>query len=191
MALWIGCLGFVCFLCYDWNQVHNNRAIFRPLFMIGSLILLGAAGWMIWNPGWGELQIPAGLRAGSAFFAVLNLILLIYTLFFAVPFQDAYVAGSKQPICKTGIYALCRHPGVLFLFGTWLFAGTALVNVQVVAAAFVYSACNLIYVILQDRWFFPKLFAGYEQYREEVPFLIPTVVSFRQCLRDLGKGTEL
>ena len=53
--------------------------------------------------------------------ALCFLLLLIYALFFALPFQETYVVqnvGNK--VCAQGMYALCRHPGVLWFTGFYL-----------------------------------------------------------------------
>ncbi len=114
--------------------------------------------------------------------------LLVYTLFFAVPFQEAYVEGSKQKICKTGVYALCRHPGVLFLAGFYLFLSLGLGKPFMLLAGTVYTGMNLLYILLQDRYTFPRLFEGYDDYRKETPYLIPDADSIRKCISDLKTG---
>ena len=42
-----------------------------------------------------------------------------------------------------------------------------------------FSLCNLLYVLFQDRWTFPRTFPDYPAYRRRVPFLLPTARSLR------------
>ena len=42
---------------------------------------------------------------------------LIYTLFFALPFDETYAKQNNgRYVCDRGVYALCRHPGILCFF---------------------------------------------------------------------------
>ena len=50
--------------------------------------------------------------------ATIFFVLLIYTLFFALPFDKTYQNESEKRMAYTeGVYALCRHPGVLWFIG--------------------------------------------------------------------------
>jgi protein-S-isoprenylcysteine O-methyltransferase Ste14 len=104
----------------------------------------------------------------------------VYTLFFALPFSDTYVSQQVNTVCDRGMYALCRHPGVLWLTLTYLFLAIAWGNGQVWRLGVLYSCLNLGYVWIQDRWTFPRTFPDYPAYRKQTPFLIPTAQSI-QC----------
>jgi len=98
---------------------------------------------------------------------------LIYTLFFALPFQSTYTRGNDLPVVSTGVYGLCRHPAfwpfLLLYAALWLtFGGNRLL-----LAAVVYPVCNWLYIYVQDRCIFPQYIHGYDTYRLSVPFLIP------------------
>ncbi len=48
--------------------------------------------------------------------------LLVYTLFFALPFEKTYTRLEENPPVYTeGVYSLCRHPGVVWFFFLYLF----------------------------------------------------------------------
>ena len=181
----IGCISFPLFILYDMNQIKSNRTYMKPLFLIGVVVLfsvtlkLSVTGF--------ESDYPVGFLTVAVFYllAGIHLFLLLYTLFFAIPFQKAYVEGSKQKICKEGVYALCRHPGVLFLAGFYLFYGLALGRPVMLLAGGCFTALNLLYVWIQDVYIFPSLFEGYEDYRKEAPFLIPGRDSVKKCVNDL------
>ncbi len=100
--------------------------------------------------------------------------------FFALPFQETY-ASDKTPsvLCDTGLYAMCRHPGVLWFAGLYLFLFLLFPSRELAVFSLVSCVCNFIYVLFQDVWSFPRTFSGYRAYRAEVPFLFPSRRSFR------------
>ena len=91
-------------------------------------------------------------------------------------------------MCKSGVYALCRHPGVLWLAGFYLFLWLALGGVVPLAAFVVFGLLDVIYVVIQDRIIFPALFDDYGEYQEQVPFLRPDKMSLLECRRTWKRG---
>ena len=82
-----------------------------------------------------------------------------------------------------GMYALCRHPGVLWFFLFYFCLGIALYPAELIYAGIFYSILNLCYVIFQDHWTFPLTFADYENYKRTTPFLIPNQRSIRRAIQ--------
>ena len=80
--------------------------------------------------------------------AILFLGLLIYTLFFALPFEETYIEQDAHKTYDKKMYALCRHPGVLwfagFYFCLWLSLGTK----PLLAMAVWFSFLNFCYIVL-------------------------------------------
>lgn len=186
MMIWVGtAVCYLLFLLYDVNEVRWKSRKLRGAFAVscaGLAALTLAACWKSTNRDPARL-IPGGL------FALCFLLLLAYTLFFALPFEATYVQGLEgRRVCRTGVYALCRHPGVLWYAGFafslfWALGGAPLLALAVSGTVF-----DLLYVTFQDVWTFPKTFCDYEEYRREVPFLIPRPSSAVRCLRTLRKG---
>ena len=106
----------------------------------------------------------AGL--GALFFS-----LLVYTLFFAIPFKQTYIEPGAGKTVKSGMYSICRHPGVWWLALVLICLWISLELPWYAAVS--YSLLNLLYVYLEDRFIFPHTLAGYREYKKEVPFLIP------------------
>jgi protein-S-isoprenylcysteine O-methyltransferase Ste14 len=121
--------------------------------------------------------------------AVISAGLLIYSIFLEIPFKATYASSGVGPgLVTTGTYALTRHPGVLW-FGLFLLGLTAISHSKLLlVAAPVWFALDLLYVWIQDRFYFPLTFAGYEQYRRETPMLVPTRDSIVRCVRTLRRG---
>lgn len=118
--------------------------------------------------------------------SVICLALMIYSLFFALPFGGTYVKGrGRAKVVDTGMYALCRHPGVLWFFlfylFLWLYSGRAVLF----WACLVFSAMDVLHVYIQDRFLFEKTLESYPQYRLTTPFLLPTRASVVRCLSTL------
>lgn len=177
----IGIFVFVLYILYDINSVLWNHRLFHCCFFAGTLLLAGATvhqtAAAVSNGQIGRYLFPA-LAAAAVF-----LILLIYTLFFALPFEDTYVKtdSGKAAVYDKGMYALCRHPGVLWLFLFYMCLGIAFSPSDIWKTGLFYSLLDLLYVIVQDVWTFPRSFADYESYQRSTPFLIPDRESVRRA----------
>lgn len=112
--------------------------------------------------------------------ALVALVLLIDTLFLELPFEKTYLEREDKPVVyDKGMYALCRHPGVIWFFLFYLFLGLALLPEGMIYTGMLYNALNVLYVMFQDIWTFPKTFCDYDIYKKETPFLIPNAHSVR------------
>lgn len=178
-SLVLGLLGFLAYFLYDVNSVTRKNPWMHRLFAVGSVFLLSATCLDIlsaWNSG--ALRSPGSwLLAGGAL--VFGCVLL-YTLFFSLPFEETYRSQNAcRRVYDRGMYALCRHPGVLWFFFFYLLLGLACLPGRLLIHGMVFSLCNLLYVLFQDRWTFPRTFPDYAAYRKTVPFLLPTGRSIR------------
>lgn len=109
-----------------------------------------------------------------------------------MPFSETYQdAGGPPAVCDRGVYALCRHPGVLCLLGMYLFWGLgALPAAMLLRNGLIFSGLNTAYVCFQDRITFPRTFPDYPDYQKTVPFLIPTGTSIRAAWRTRRRSAE-
>lgn len=138
----------------------------NPWFLLGMFFLLlsfwmagqegaAAAGWKLW----------LGI-------VLLTLGLLFYARVLGVAAEKNYICdGDRQPVSRSGLYGCMRHPGV------WSFLlcslGYAMIYPCCWKMALWFAFLNLLYTWLQDRFFFPVYLEGYEEYRKEVPYLLP------------------
>lgn len=168
-----GILSFLMFFLYDYNSVQWKNPVIQRFFLLGTVVLSGTTATILWN-----YRIHISWDTPFTYFwivmSVLFLGLLIYTLFFAIPFKETYLQESKERITFRGnFYGWCRHPGVLW-FGGFYFSLYGFINHSIVlSVAVLYTAMNLLYIIYQDQWIFPKIFRDYKEYRRSVPFLLP------------------
>lgn len=162
-----GLTAFGLFFLYDWNRVFVKKRWVSPFFSIGCLLLLIVGGRLIrsaWTEGNRLWLIPA-----LCFFAV-----LIYTLFFALPFDDTYrQEADGHSVCRNGMYGWCRHPGIWWFFGCFICLGLAGRQAEGLLLCLCLSALNLGYAWYQDRFIFVQEFSDYKDYQKSVPFLIP------------------
>ena len=147
-------------------------------FLLGCLGIFAASAGAFFS---GEprflLPFPGRLLAG-----ILTLVCaagLSWALFFALPFSGTYVGQQQSTVVDSGLYALCRHPGVLWFAGLygclWAAAGVPLWE------AALYSGLNVLLVIFEDRCVFPARLEGYGAYQASTPFLLPNRRSIRAC----------
>lgn len=181
--LLMGCLAFLFFVLYDINSITVNNLLLRGGFFIGCFLLIGATGGIVSSTLTNMMWYSSRLLIFVPF-AAFFLFLLIYTLFFAIPFEATYIKSSAPPkTCTAGFYALSRHPGVLWFIGFYLSLWLALSGTLLLLAGVAFSLLNLLYVMLQDRWILMKTFPDYGDYKKTTPFLIPNYRSLSRCVQ--------
>ncbi|NBK96936.1 MAG: hypothetical protein EOM50_02750 [Erysipelotrichia bacterium] len=189
MSIALGIVAFIVFYLYDYKQVVQKGKSLNLLFLVGSICLFVATLLLLY-----EHRAYVSFKIGQIFtflLAIVFWLLLLYTLFFALPFEDTYLeqTHSKKKKCyQKGMYALCRHPGVLWLFGFYLMLAMSFSTSKMWLATFVFNAMNLLYVWLQDHYTFPHLFDDYASYQKKTPFVVPNLNSVRECLKMFRKG---
>ncbi|RPF49048.1 hypothetical protein EDD70_1886 [Hydrogenoanaerobacterium saccharovorans] len=176
----VGIISFFLFLIYDINSVKWTNKVLNALFLFGCMLHLFSTVAIL-------IQYQIGLPNWQYFvFSVLFFVLLIYTLFFALPFSKTYVTNPKNRyVCKTGVYALCRHPGVLWFMGLYLFLYLTFPSAILAVYAAAMCICNIGYICFQDKWTFPKTFIDYGLYKKDTPFLIPSFDSLSRCIQSI------
>lgn len=177
--LFIGILAFILFSLNDLNDCFFHSKIVKIFYPAGFLALI-ISTLLICISSRSVIGIVSRIVFGIL--GLLSLILLLYSLFGQFNLADSYwKPGEKRPTCTTGMYALCRHPGVLwfvilyvclhFCFGIpW-------------TSVIVFSVLNVLLALLEDKVIFPNLLEGYESYRKTTPFLIPRAHSIASCMR--------
>ena len=180
LPLLLGTTAFLLYIVYDINSYTLHNRVLNCGFLAGSMMLAVATTLLLisaWqaNAFSGPVDIVLVIL-GAAFF-----LLLLYCLFFALPFQETYVDQPQdRRVYDRGVYALCRHPGVLCFFGMYLCLGLAALPTRLLLNGTVYSLLNFLYVVFQDRITFPKTFCDYSEYQKKAPFIIPNKKSI--CL---------
>lgn len=188
-AFLFGTVGFLLCILYDINSVSWRNRILNKMFLAGTLCITGSAFWTV-RTALGEKTAEMPFCFIFAAGSLLFLGMLIYTLFFALPFEETYLEENRQRMAYTeGVYALCRHPGVLMFAGLFLclWGMTGRISQGIYFLSMI--LWNYIYIILQDVWIFPETFTNYTEYKKTTPFLIPSRNSICRALKG-RKQTE-
>ena len=182
------CLGAAAFVVIFWVDCASLKGIHfvKPVLWMagGALFMAGLAVTVRDSP---RVMLPVPLPLLGWVLAGVFSLLLAYSLFVEIPLASAYVrSGGPSRLVTQGTYALCRHPGVLWLTGVLagVFLGRG--SLWMLLALPVWIGCDVLYVVLQERLFFAEMFGSeYGRYRRGVPMLLPTRRSIRQCARTI------
>lgn len=166
-------VAYICYFIYDYNSIKWQNKFLKPLFTLASaMILLVTVYELIMN--FAGISVLSIIMMAAA---VVFMALLVYTLFFALPFDATYVKDSaKREAYTGGVYSICRHPGVLWLAGLYLclmFVVSGPVS-RIVFLLIIVG--DILYVIYQDVYIFPRTFTNYGEYKKTTPFLIPICI---------------
>lgn len=178
----LGTMGFLLYFLYDINSIKWNNSIMQKFFAIGSICVAGSTVWVLAECLSEKIVHPiVCVILGTVSLGFLGL--LVYTLFFALPFEETYLEKSRERMAYTeGVYSLCRHPGVLWFAGAylcfWGISGDLNRGIYFVSMIF----WNCLYIIVQDFWIFPATFTNYEDYKKNTPFLLPNWSSINAFL---------
>lgn len=172
MSIICALAGLAVFLAHDFQAIGCLRSrIWRLGFWAGFALWIASALLLILP------VLPEIIVWRAVIFGVLALVFImleIYALFFALPFEKTYVhAQEKRRVCRQGIYGICRHPGFWSFSGICLSLALAVSTPSVSAGMGILAILNLIYIIVQDKWIFTREFSDYMEYKKEVPFLLP------------------
>ena len=177
-----GAIGFMMLLGSDivgikkYKVAQNLLAFFGTLFITASSIIILITG--------STYEMDLRLRI---LFGLLGLIFL-YFLVYSVIIEVRRNRKFKNKLVTSGTYALSRHPGVLWLFFYYLFGSMFFANIDILIAGLIWTFINIIYVVIQEKVIFTKIFSNYENYKESTPMLLPTVSSIKKCFRTLNGG---
>ena len=180
----IGTIAFVFFFFFD-TYTLKNKGVKKKIFGVMGLVTLIYSAVMVTviSP---KMYFPLPLRIVAFVLWLVITFLLIYSLFLELPFVKTYgkVQHSSE-LVDTGTYALCRHPGVLWFGFLFLFLFCTTGAVLLIPGGIIWTSVDVLYVYLQEKVFFYKLFAEYKTYIKTTPMLIPTKASIKKCISSL------
>ena len=180
----IGVLGFLLVFLFDVLMLKKIPHIKFVLWLLGTALIITAITLACLSPV--KLPLPGWTVIPGWFLFGIGALLVLYSLFINIPFRKTYVASdSKHALVRTGLYALCRHPGTywvnLFLVSLILVSQSLL---QLIAAL-IFITLNTLLVIIEDKFIFPGIFADYPDYQRKTPMLFPNTRSISDFTRSL------
>ncbi len=183
LVIYAGIAGFILLLIYDLASLKQIRKRFLIAaggygIHTGAIIVAAFDAQKIVLPQW---------TSWSGWpLTIIGLWWLVYCLFLYAPIRRTYRETSGMVLATGGPYAFTRHPGfigyIVFMTGLFLVSGSLLV----LKGGIIWTFCNIIYIVIQDRWIFRILFPGYEIYSRTTPMLFPNRNSFRRFM--YGRG---
>ncbi|MBN2323454.1 MAG: hypothetical protein JXQ30_06945 [Spirochaetes bacterium] len=177
----IGAVGFLILFFFDLAALKKIRLLKTFIWIIGYGLISYSLNVIIRREA--RFVFPCYIKITGVVLSIVFTILLIYSLLIEIPFKTTYLKkGAGGKLITTGTYALVRHPGVLwfilFLIGLFLASGSR----TLLVATPVWWSMDIIYILIQDKYYFPKQFGdAYKQYQEEVPMLVPNKKSIKRC----------
>ncbi|HEY55569.1 MAG TPA: DUF1295 domain-containing protein [Dehalococcoidia bacterium] len=183
----LGGLGLLVIHVFDIVSLKKLPVAKPVTWMIGNGLLVFAAIMACFTPD--KLSLPVWSTWLGWALLLVSLPLLIYSLFINLPFRRTYIAaGVGDRLVKTGLYALVRHPGVHWLVLVMLSLILASRSSLMLIASPIWILLDILLVAIQDRFFFSRMFSGYDDYRRETPMLVPNRRSIRAFIDSLKQA---
>ncbi len=178
--------GFIGFLALD-IPLLRRYAFGRILLTLIAVGALTTALLLTLNDG-STLGISSNIQWIGIILLILGGGLTSYSTLIEIPLaMQRDPQADHSSIYQKGTYALCRHPGFLWLIVD--LTGVVIVanHQSTLVMAIGWVVFNFAVILIQDRIIFPRHFPAYQHYQHTTPFLIPTPAS----LRALFKATQL
>lgn len=166
----LAAIGFLLLMLADFLRVKGGRGV--PVLQAVGYLMVGAA--------LGLLAAGQGANPSGTLFSILAILtalasggLLLWSVFF-----ELALAGRKGKIkpgetYSGGSYGLCRHPGFWWFCLLAASIGALRGFCENFFTIFLMIGLDLLLIFIQDRYTFPKVFRGYDEYKKSVPFLFP------------------
>ncbi len=182
----LGATGFLIIHTFDIVSL-KRIPVAKPLTWIaGSGLLVYSLIMLCLSPD--KLLLPFWATWLGWTLLSISILLLLYSLFVNLPFRKTYIAtGVGDELVKTGLYALVRHPGVHWFIVVMLSLVLVTGSKQLLVASPIWILLDIVLVVIQDKFFLSKMFAGYTTYRRETPMLIPNKGSINACIRTINQ----
>lgn len=175
--------GFGLLFAADWFRLRGKRKASSILGWAGyaALSLFFVHEALSPGPSWPfaatDASPPLGLEGAPMLLlsvtAVISCALLLWSVFFEFLWVRKRRGLDPGELVDSGTYRFCRHPG-FWWFALFAFSLAALRgHVEYFIAASLATGLDFLLIFVQDRFVFPRLFVGYDTYRDMVPFLIP------------------
>lgn len=184
-----GSISFIFLFLFDYYSLKNHHIKKRIFGLLGLFLMIYSTAMVIVTSE--RISFSITVRSISAVLCAAAVFLLMYSLFLELPFMNIYVKqGHHKQLVDIGTYALCRHPGVLWFGFVFLFSFITTGALLLMWAGIIWTSINIVYVYLQEKLFFYKMFSTYHVYVKTTPMLIPTKASIKKCTATLFKIGE-
>ena len=186
----LGCLGFLTIHLFDIVSIKKWPAVKSITWLLGTGLLAYALIWLSLHSN--RLTLPLwSTWLGWSLFST-SFSTLIYALFINLPFRKTYVAaGVSDRLITTGLYTLVRHPGVHWFSLALLSLVLISKSSRLLTAVPLFILLDIVLVIIQDKFFFTRMFRGYTHYQKTTPMLIPNRQSIKAFMNSHNGSFEM
>jgi protein-S-isoprenylcysteine O-methyltransferase Ste14 len=177
-------MGFLLLFAADFLRVRRSFRAATALDRIGytfvflAILHFAFAARASWP--FGNREADLGIQGVTGIPAVLlwtgaasSALLLLWSVFFEFLWIRKKRGLGPDATVDAGTYGICRHPGFWWLSFLVVFIGILRDLKSHLVPVILLIGLDFLLVLLQDQYVFPRVFPGYKQYREKVPFLIP------------------
>ena len=178
----VGILAFLILYWVDFFDLKRKPFLKILTWFFGIVLLIISHLTVIFDST--AFLIPEFFRLPGFILSILFFTLLIYSVFIEIPlFRKKGVVSNEKGLITSGTYALTRHPGVIWylltLTAILIYTGSKSLLISIP----IWGLMDIIYALIQDYFFFPRLFGeDYCGYKEKTPMLIPSFSSMRTCI---------
>jgi protein-S-isoprenylcysteine O-methyltransferase Ste14 len=184
----VGVVGFIVINFFDFVSVKKIAFGVKPLvWTAGFAVLIYSLVRLCLHSN--GLNLPPWVTCIGWFLFAVSLLMITFALFINLPFRKTYIStGIGDKLIKTGLYALVRHPGIYWV-ASFMFSLVFISKSQLMLiAAPIFCIVNTVLVVLEDIYFFPKMFEGYDKYQKETPMLVPNRQSIKAFISSLKRS---
>ncbi|HAF86860.1 MAG TPA: hypothetical protein DCG32_10975 [Sphaerochaeta sp.] len=160
----LGATGYLLAGLYDVAILHN-KPLLRKFLYAGFFIT--ALPYPVIFLTW-DSPLP-GFVAWIIFPLLIAFALL---LIFSVMIETSLFSEGTGKLYQGGTYRISRHPGFIWYTIINVLVMIYYWNHCITMLLVGLTLCNLILIVVEDRIFFPKMFAEYEEYRKRTPFFL-------------------
>ena len=184
----LGVLGFTVIHLFDLVSLKRIPKAKPVIWVLGSGLLIYSLIKICLAPD--KLIVPMWLTWLGWGILIISVSLLVHSLFISLPLRKTYVnTGVGDKLITTGVYALVRHPGVIWFTLIMLSLIPVSRSSLLLIASPTFILLDILLVVIQDKFVFGRMFGGYDSYRRETPMLIPNRKSINIFIRSLRQAS--
>ncbi len=169
----IGTAGYILVCIYDLSQLYRKTLL---RYMSSTGFILTSVPYIILLSNRDFVQLTISHVILFTFLAILTG-LLIYSVLIEIPLyyhrmkgRESSPGSAPPQLYRQGTYGFSRHPG--FIWYTGINSLFIILDTRYLMLMVILTICNLLLIIVEDIHIFPRLFPGYEAYKESVPFIL-------------------
>ncbi len=169
----ISIFGFSCLFVSDVFQISGKKCFVALFSLPGYLGIFSAI--LLLSLKYPVFPVPGYLLLIKIIIIVFFAAAFFYILFIEIPFSSQYRQNGERTVIDFGSYGMVRHPGFISFILLIASLNYLYLRVEYLLGSILMIILDLVLILLEDIRLFPKLFTGYADYKNRVPFLFPRI----------------